>query len=177
MNDSNIIPIIEYLGFFVILIFVVVYLYAIIWAMIEGKRRDLLNIGLIGVAILGTPLMAIAFVKSAKSDMDRIRIEYLNSDGRKLRSSLSYWKKLKLNTSSIIHVEDINNFCRFCNTQFSDYENNCINCGKERLWYRVMAYSNDRQRKELFDIKDLPKIKEEYKIKGIKRYKNPLTQK
>ena len=177
MNDSDVINWFEVSAIIVFAIIAIAFIYTFVWAIREGCKRDVLNFGLIGLSILGTPFIAAAFVASAKKDTDRLIIEYENQTGVNKKSSLTYWMKLKLNISSIRKVEDINEYCRFCNTHFSNNERKCNNCGEKRVWFIIITYNKNRKINELIEIKDLPKIKGDYKINGIKRQKHPLTHK
>ena len=170
MNENDVIG-----GFMIfgITLLVTGYVLSFIWAIKEGYKRDMLNIGLIGIALVGTPFIAAAFVASAKSDAERLIIDYEDKDGIIRTGSLSYWKKLKLSISSVKKVNDINNYCRFCDTEFSGLEKKCNRCGKSRVCYIITAYNIRSKDKICIAVSDLQNTNEEIKIKGIKRQNTP----
>jgi hypothetical protein len=167
----------SWFGYFfalLLVIFAIWYLYTFVWVIIEGRNRDVLNFGLIGVAILGTPFMAAGFVKATKSDNDRILVEYKRKNGTLVKTRLSNCIKMKLNISTIVQVTDINDCCRFCDSSFlHKQELKCRNCGKQRVWFKVLGKNKRTGENELFEIKDLPKLKDEIIVKRILRQRSP----
>lgn len=171
MNENEVIDWFLIIPLFLFIVVAITYVYFFIWAIREGNKRDVLNFGLIGMALLGSPYLAAAFVKITKSDKDRIIVEYNNKNGEKRKVSLAYWLKLKLGFSNIIQVKDINNFCRFCDTPLNNNSTSCEICGEKRVWYKLSVYNKLSKQKDLIKVIDLPKLTDEFVFKGIKRLK------
>lgn len=176
MNENNLIFGFEVYIIPLILLFIIAYGITLIWVIREGYKRDILNFGLIAVALLGTPFMAAAFVSSTKKDSDRLIIDYTDKTELEKTTTLTKWIKLKSSVSSITRVYDINNFCRFCNADFNGEEQSCSECGKSRIWFKIIAYNINLKRVDLIKISELKNTNDEIEIKGIKRQKHPLQQ-
>lgn len=166
------------LQIYVIILITVVaffYLYFFYKVIHEGYKRDLLGLGLIMVAILGTPFMAYAFVKSTKNDSSRIKVEFEDNKGILNISSLSYIIKARIPISSIKSMNDINKFCRFCNHEFLANESTCDKCNKKRIWFNLIAINKNTKEKIVIDLDKWNTLTNEYYIKDIKRLKHALS--
>ena len=171
MFDSSIISGLQIYVILLLIVFAIVYLYFFTWVIIQGYKRDILGFGLIMVAILGSPFMAYAFVKSAKKDSDRVAIEYINDKGEIVSTTLSNWIKLKLPISTLKKVIDINNFCRFCNASFEKSEIICQKCKKKRILFYIKAKNNITKRNEFIEFCNWNTLTNDFIIKDITRIK------
>jgi hypothetical protein len=150
------------------------YLYFFYKVIHEGYKRDLLGLGLIMVAILGSPFMAYAFVKSTKKDSNRVKVEFENNEGVLNTYSLSFFIKLKIPISSIRAMNDINKICRFCNHEFIANEKHCEKCNKKRKWFYLQAINKKTKSKTVIDLDKWNTLTDDYYLNDIISLKQPL---
>ena len=131
---------------------------------------------LVIINVTSPPVLAVSiWITVKKCDKDRLIVEYKLQNGTVKKSSLSHWMKLKLNISSIIEVSNINNYCRFCNSSFSGSSaHKCKECGKARVWFKISVYNKSKREKEIIEIKDLPKLNGEIRLRKILRQREPI---
>lgn len=162
--------------YLIILIAVValMYFYFFYKVIAEGYKRDLLGIGLIMVAILGSPFMAYAFVKATKKDTSRIKVDYENADGSTSVYSLAYCINAKIKISTFKSLTDINKICRFCGNIFTANVNSCEKCNKKRLWFYIAVKNNVTNEEKIIELNKWKTLTDDDIIKDIKRLKHPI---
>ena len=165
--DTNIIPTV------ILFVLGISYILFSIWVIIEGSKREFSIPILILVTIFLSPFIAYAYVASVKRDVDRVKVTYINKNGVKQSISLAKWIKTGLPLTSILNIDDINKICRDCFSPFLGEEVKCMNCGKNRVWFKLIVFKNSSKNEELVMIENWQKIKESSHIKGIKRLNQP----